>query len=751
MSHNKSASCPVAGSPSGGSSNPKKQVSHHIDDILTRPVERHHGNYLPIKKDHKKDMHNIVEVLENAGARVEDGINKAKDLLSQSHHPDKVRNALAIYMTHSKDAQKRKIHPPALKDLPEFQRLKQDPNRQLLPTKVQGEVVTVETLRGPSVLSYWRDDYDMNDSRYHWHMVFRGAGGDNSVNKRTIDRQGELFLYVHSQMVARYETEGLCWGLPLVRSWSLYNDVLEYGYQPMPALQEYYGGYPPWSSWYRVYNPDLQATENVTITVGEMENWRDRIYDAIETGWVKTVKKDPKTGERIKESWLEMEGHDCLNYIGGLLDAQYAFFDKNRGGFAPDDQYYGILHTYGMGKFAEMTYRNNDKEQVPYGLMISNVGAPRDPCFFPWYKHMQDFGRLTAAKYPQNIRDHAADVQLSGLVIRPTDKDSPLYEKGGVETFLSPPAVDMMESKAKLDHYEYEWAVNVKSSRGAAPTADNPQTVTLRFFIAAKELVNYYHHWIEMDKVTVTLKSGDSITSVRADHESTVARKMDNYGQIKITSKYDYTSMWCRCGWPQNLMLPAGRPEGMPFVAFCMATNDVLNDEGAPTPATSFCGSVDDKYPDPRGIGYPFDRAWDQVNGAKDGKTYISTVIRDEAYPFIAASDFNIYRTTRYTNPAAIPPSTGVTWDNTIKNYFEDRDVKCMRSEYGYNLSHYPDVAFHAPNILYAVASGRMPLQMEGEESRRWSKEMCDKFREWTLNDTPQNDEDLTKKTTSRK
>lgn len=255
---------------------------------------------------------------------------------------------MSIYLTHSSDAQKRHIHAPALKEHAAFKHHKTQAASKAadpVPTTLSGEIVTADTLQGPGLLSYWRDDYDMNDVHYHWHIVYRGAGGDNAVNTRTINRQGELFLYTHSQMLARYETEGLCWGHPLVRSWNLYDEVLQWGYQPVPALREYYSGYEPFSSWYRIRNPDMADVPGVTIGVSDMEEWRDNIYKAIKTGVI-TTKKVTQYGTQFKP--LVLTGENILNYIGGLLDAEYKFFDKMDDGFEIDQSLYGILYNYGL-------------------------------------------------------------------------------------------------------------------------------------------------------------------------------------------------------------------------------------------------------------------------------------------------------------------------------------------------------------------------------------------------------------------
>jgi len=62
-------------------------------------------------------------------------------------------------------------------------------------------------------------------------------------------------------------------------------------------------------------------------------------------------------------------------------------------------------------------------------------------------------------------------------------------------------------------------------------------------------------------------------------------------------------------GWPYNLLLPRGTREGMTFRLMVMITDwekDRVPDETT-CGSMSYCGAKD-KYPDTRGMGYPFDR-----------------------------------------------------------------------------------------------------------------------------------------------
>lgn len=71
-----------------------------------------------------------------------------------------------------------------------------------------------------------------------------------------------------------------------------------------------------------------------------------------------------------------------------------------------------------------------------------------------------------------------------------------------------------------------------------------------------------------MDKFTHSLTQLQE-TVVRRDTQSSVARKTPSKPRGSMSAK-------CLCGWPQNMMLPVGTPDGMEFVGFAMLTDDQL-------------------------------------------------------------------------------------------------------------------------------------------------------------------------------
>ena len=75
----------------------------------------------------------------------------------------------------------------------------------------------------------------------------------------------------------------------------------------------------------------------------------------------------------------------------------------------------------------------------------------------------------------------------------------------------------------------------------------------------------------------------------------------------------------CGCGWPQHMLIPRGSTNGVTFDLFVMVTNaadDIVPRNNRTTEgqrqgckeAVSFCGLLDELYPDRKPMGFPFDR-----------------------------------------------------------------------------------------------------------------------------------------------
>ena len=84
-------------------------------------------------------------------------------------------------------------------------------------------------------LNWFREDIFLNEHHEHWHTVYLEAPSKEQLK----DRQGELFIYMHQQMLARYNTERLAAGLPTIEPFPNreFGEQIVEGYDP--GLDEY--------------------------------------------------------------------------------------------------------------------------------------------------------------------------------------------------------------------------------------------------------------------------------------------------------------------------------------------------------------------------------------------------------------------------------------------------------------------------------------------------------------------------------
>ena len=477
---------------------------------------------------------------------VKPALKQAEDGITiEKLNPELVKLALGIFLTHNDYAQKLGVVAPSLEFHWKF--LAEDVLKRPL-----SNPVTPDLMKGVHVLSYFREDYDFNDHHYHWHLVYPPTGWKD---QRIIDRQGELFLYMHSQMIARYNAELLSWDLDLTHNWS-YDDILAYGYTPVPGLRDDYGARPAFQGWYENHNPNL-SDKDAPPPKKDLIKWRNNIFRAIESGYFVTEKLNGEAGK------FELTPENAHNWVGIVVEAEIHELQQVAQGEFIDRTLYGDLHNQGHEKFAEIGYSSTNA----MGVMISNYGSPRDPCFWLWHTHTDEFRQTVTKKYTHDITQYQPQATLLSLEVKPSSPKS-TTPAGGVTTFLVPPQLYINECNAKLGHKPYQWGVTVRTTCIPTPSKDNPQVFTVRLFIAPACMIEDQRFWIEMDKFTYTLTQAED-TITRMDTESSVARRPVKPSDDKLPSR-------CLCGWPQSMMLPIGKPEGVGFVAFGMLTDDEL-------------------------------------------------------------------------------------------------------------------------------------------------------------------------------
>lgn len=137
-------------------------------------------------------------------------------------------------------------------------------------------------------LAYFREDLGINLHHWHWHLIYPFSGPREVVEK---DRRGELFYYMHQQIIARYDFERMCNKLPRVKRLQNFNDPLEEAYFPKLNSQvasRNWAGRPAGT----ILRDINREADQLKFDIAELQRWRDRVFDAIHRGRVDFVSKN---------------------------------------------------------------------------------------------------------------------------------------------------------------------------------------------------------------------------------------------------------------------------------------------------------------------------------------------------------------------------------------------------------------------------------------------------------------------------
>ncbi|XP_023168266.1 phenoloxidase 2 [Drosophila hydei] len=459
-------------------------------------------------------------------------------------------------------------------------------------------------------LAYFREDIGVNSHHWHWHLVYPASGPMEVVNK---DRRGELFYYMHHQLLARYNVERFCNNLKRTIPLSNLRDEIPEGYFPKILSSINNRTYPA-----RISNQLLRDVDRPdgNIEISELERWRDRVLAAIDQGFVENSQ-----GTRIPLD--EVKGIDIL---GNIIEASNTLSVNN--------QFYGNLHNQGH-TIISFAHDPDARHLEDFGVMGDVTTAMRDPIFYRWHGFIDSVFNKHKALLP--VYDNAqlgfdgvsvtyVEARLGAANARPNTlltywQKSSANLAAGLD-FGPVEDENITATFRHLQNAPFTYTFNVTNA-GARRTG------TCRIFICPKvdernqplRLEEQRLMAIEMDKFTVELMPGEN-TIRRESTDSSVAipfeRSFRAVGANYQPKAADELARFrfCGCGWPQHLLLPKGKPEGMQFDLFVMIsdyTNDSVQQlsntpNDACSTAFSFCGLKDKLYPDRRTMGFPFDR-----------------------------------------------------------------------------------------------------------------------------------------------
>jgi tyrosinase len=567
--------------------------------------------FKPGHQDRALDL--AAEFMQLAGPQPgPDDLEKVLSRASQAfneHQVEFVKYALMVFITH---------HPRGwLLPIPSLEMREPEKARQSAVTLGLGARL-LDAAPSETDLNWFREDPLANEHHERWHVVYPGRGVPGPGGRHTKKRQGELFQYMHQQMLARYDAERVAIGLDPVAPFDDFNATPGFGYTPVTELLRYYDARPD-AAW-----SDLS---DFNYTVAMQQQVGKDLLDAVQNGGF------PSTPPGVDGLGASLEA---------TVDGDSQFSPGQSAG----------LHNMGHVFFAAVGGGPNGG-----GVMRDTATAIRDPVFFRWHRHIDNV--YYAWQMRQTPYDFAADAppvrirkSLAGAgsankspdiivclkenipgAANPNfdfaqfgtasfgggnwDKDpATVLPVGELVTQMLDREYDYTDSATGavfhqkiryLDQKEFVYFLRLEN------TSNTQQNVTARIFLVPQKTADQRRTWIEMDKFRCTLAPNAKAVVFRAAWESSVirkpAKKPPEFLPIRRSGEQagDVTT-YCDCGWPYNLLLPKGSADGMGFRFLVMITD--WNKDHVPTGSTcgslSFCGAKDE-YPDDRPMGYPFD------------------------------------------------------------------------------------------------------------------------------------------------
>ncbi|XP_052739225.1 phenoloxidase 1 [Bicyclus anynana] len=475
-------------------------------------------------------------------------------------------------------------------------------------------------------LAYWREDIGINLHHWHWHLVYPFSSTQRRIVAK--DRRGELFFYMHQQIIARYNGERLLNSLARVKKFNNFTDPIPEAYFPKLDSLTTSRGWPPRQANMR-WSDLNRPVDGLVVSIDDMNRWRRNIEEAISTGLVRMADGSTQTLD--------------IDTLGNIVESSI---------LSPNRDFYGSLHNNGHS-FAGYMHDPNMQYLESFQVMADESTNMRDPFFYCWHAFVDDlFQRFQESG---NVRPYSrSELENPGVQITSARIESSTGEMNTINTFWMQSDVDLSRGLdfsdrgavyarfTHLNHRPYQYVIEANNTGNANRT-------TVRIFICPKFdernlpwiLNDQRKMFIEMDRFVVPLNAGQnrivrqsSQSSLTIPFEQTFRdlRAQGSDARNPALASFNF----CGCGWPQHMLTPRGTEPGAPYDLFVMLSNyelDAINNpEGQQlscVEASSFCGLKDRLYPDRRNMGYPFDRPSTSAANIQDFATLPNMSLTD--------------------------------------------------------------------------------------------------------------------------
>jgi len=454
----------------------------------------------------------------------------------------------------------------------------------------------------------------------------------------------ELINYLY-----RYDTERLANGLNRVVAFEIHKDLIEEACFPKLTIQNASLNFSDRqeNTLLRDFNRSREPGGILGfLTIQDIRAWCDRIIEAIDAGFA-----IQESGGRV-----DLRTEKGIDHVTNMWESNSD---------TPHRKYYGMPHNYGHSAFG-FCHDPDYRYKAPPGVMFLPATSMRDAAFYRWHKYLDLISQRQKDYLPLYTQEN---LQWSGIavneiqVVRGEDSRLPvaLDSINNLVTHWLQSDIEVSRGldfgrtnlnglgsiwvrSTNLQHLPFLYKIRVTNQTRAEVQA------TVRIFMAPKldengDKLPFFEQRIlffEMDKFTTTLPLGESIIIQKSENSTLTVPWAQTFREIeRDTTQLTRTQAMCSCGWPDHLLLPRGKVDGMLFDLFVMLTNTqidqvassrrqlgTLTPKGTCRDSISYCGMIDDKFPDSRPMGYPFDRP-----AVPDERSHLEMFVEDFVSP----------------------------------------------------------------------------------------------------------------------
>ncbi|XP_034237614.1 phenoloxidase 1-like [Thrips palmi] len=523
--------------------------------------------------------------------------------------------AYSVALLHRDDT--RNAHLPPLAELfPEkyvngalFARAREETNMALDPQqRVPLEIpkdYTASDLEEEHKVAYFREDLGINLHHWHWHLVYPFDAPLNIVRK---DRRGELFSYMHQQILARYNLERFSNGLQRVKRLLNLREPIPEGYFPKLDSLVSSRVWPARAS-NTVLSDIAREGDQIQFDLQDIERWRDRIYEAVHTGAVVTD----------KNTRLNLTEFGGIDVLGNIIESSI---------ISPNRPLYGDMHNFGHIAIA-FSHDPDNRHLESFGVMGDSTTAMRDPVFYRWHAFVDDIfqeHKRTLPAYSQQQLDFPG-VQVRSVEVMTTNARRPnelftFWQQNDMDLSRGldfTPRGSVFARFTHLQHRPFTYRITVENN------APGQREGYVRIFLGPKFdergvpmlFRDQRNFMVELDKFPINLSQRTNTIERRSTMSSVTIPFERTFRNLDLNRPQSGTQLeqfnFCGCGWPQHMLIPKGSVSGLQLQLFVMIT-DYSRDkveqplDGMCNDAASYCGVRGQRYPDKQPMGFPFDR-----------------------------------------------------------------------------------------------------------------------------------------------